>query len=172
MSDETIGPVQESDKQATWWRAGRFVRAEEPEAFTRSWTSKINNWEKSLEDVGYMRIHSYGGESELLSIKVWWHRQQEHYLLDVSYNSDGISVFFVSAEDQPEFFATWYVGFIRDATVTNQGRHLETIAKTLTAFVRHGHGEETIDEYGESSLDDDRRRFEEFERERQEAKKK
>ena len=84
----------------------------------------------------------------------------------------GVSLFFVAAEDQPEFFSTWYIGFIRDAAVTNHQCHLETIAKTLTAFVRHGHGEETIDEFGESSLDDDKRRWEKLECERQQAKKK
>ena len=35
-------------------------------------------------------------------------------------------------------------------------RQLQTIAKTLIAFVRHGHGEDTIDADGSWSTDDRR----------------
>jgi hypothetical protein len=56
--------------------------------------------------------------------------------------------------DRDEFFATWYLEFLRTGAQLSQNDHLKTIAKAFVAFVRHGHGTETIDEHGEFTLDD------------------
>jgi len=45
---------------------------------------------------------------------------------------------------------------------------LSQLSKSTIAFIRHGHGEDTIDEYGEWSEDDGRRR--EYEQAREQRK--
>jgi hypothetical protein len=49
-----------------------------------------------------------------------------------------------------------------------QAEALSTLTKSIIAFTRHGHGEDTIDEYGGWS-EDDRRRW--LEREAREQRK-
>src|SRR6478752_7739084 len=55
----------------------------------------------------------------------------------------GLSRFLLSVRDRDEFFATWYLEFLRTGAQLSQNDHLKTIAKAFVAFVRHGHGTET-----------------------------
>jgi len=64
---------------------------------------------------------------------------------------------FVTAAEKDDFFAKWYLGFLVQAASLHQADSLVRIARTLTAFVRHGTEETTIDERAERTLDDDRR---------------
>jgi hypothetical protein len=61
---------------------------------------------------------------------------------------------FVTAAEKDDFFAKWYLDFLSRAAAINQTRTLDQIARTSTAFVRHGTGEDTIDREGEQTLDD------------------
>jgi hypothetical protein len=63
---------------------------------------------------------------------------------------------FVRPEYVTGFFFTEAPKLISAWAQAETARQLQKIAKTLIAFVRHGHGEDTIDESGDYSEDDQR----------------
>jgi hypothetical protein len=151
----------------TWWKAGDFLLAPAPCAYSSLPAGNIPNWPSALKNAGYTNFAHYGDEFDPLSVKVWRYQPENHLLVEIWNESNGLSLFFVAAPDSDMFFATWYVSFVRDATVARQRDVFDRIAKILIAFVRHGHGPDTIDEYGDESLDEYEHR-----REREKAKQK
>jgi hypothetical protein len=58
-----------------------------------------------------------------------------------------------------------YLRLVQAWAAAEQAKIFSRLSKSIIAFIRHGHGEETIDEYGERSEDDHRRWHEQQARE-------
>jgi hypothetical protein len=138
---------------ATWWTPTGWSRSPEPEAYANM--TGTGDWEDLLKAAGYKYHANYGGEFSEISVQIYYHASWDHLLVDLSNQNGGLASFFVASEHIGAFFATWYVQFLRDAAAPAILKSLEQIAETLTAFVRYGHGEDTIDEYGEMDYDDE-----------------
>lgn len=69
---------------------------------------------------------------------------------------------------------TWsldgYLKLVRVSAQAEQAEALSRLTKSIIAFIRHGHGEYTIDESGGWSKDDERRREEEQAREQRKTR--
>ena len=145
-----------------WWTASGWQKKAAPEVYRDMFLKAETDWEKLLQETGYKSRAYYGGKFDPLQIKVYECRTEEHpypvlhLFVEIWDESEGqnVSLFFVEAEDEKIFFATWYPNFLKEAAALQQAIALERIAKTLTAFVRHGHGDDTIDEFGHQSYDD------------------
>jgi hypothetical protein len=124
-----------------------------------------DDWERGLAKAGYKKRHLFSsGKFPGLELRIYRHRLESHLYVAVGDTNDGLSgyrclsEFFVAERDRNAFFATWYVEFMRSMAQVVQSESIATIARTLVAFVRHGHGTDTVDEDGEDSYDDRLRR--------------
>jgi hypothetical protein len=104
-------------------------------------------WEQCLEDAGYERLLA-SFRSDELEIAIYAHTIESHSLVEICDVAGSLSEFFVAEQDDNAFFASWYMEFLRSVAWSEQAKSLAKIARTLVAFVRHGHGKETIDEDG------------------------
>jgi hypothetical protein len=144
---------------ATWWTTTGWRKKAEPKVYANMSLEGNSDWEKLLKKTGYrLRTHCGGRIYDPFSIKIYEYRNSAdkvRHLLVVIYNEDGrlLSLFFVDHEDQMIFFADWYSSFVKEIAVLQQAEMLQRIAKTLVAFVRHGHGCGTIDENAQRSFD-------------------
>ena len=101
---------------------------------------------------------SYGIEEEdALCSVIFFHKSENLYMVEIWDACICYIRIFVTAAEKDDFFAKWYLGFLVQAASLHQADSLVRIARTLTAFVRHGTEEPTIDERAERTLDDDRR---------------
>ena len=150
LLDEASAKPNQNNK-STWWTPQGFTTGEPPAAY-----AELRGSRREPKEVGYELIIQPRDEFSDLQVMIYTHK--DHLHVQVWNHDCALSEFFVARSDEDLFFATWYVEFRRSAAQVNQAECLERIARTLTAFVRHGHGEDTIDEFGEESRDDENRR--------------
>jgi hypothetical protein len=140
----------------TWWTPQGFVIQDAPAAYLATQEQPDGDWRKILASAGYARLTSIANEEfDLLKIYVYSHSATGHLFVEIWNEYECLSHFFVTQQFENVFFATWYLEFVRTIAQIEQAKQIKAIAKSLTAFVRYGHGVDTIDEYGEQSYDDD-----------------
>jgi hypothetical protein len=124
-----------------------------------SFLAFLEDGTKTFQEAGYSIMTGYGDEEDkdILGSKIYLHNGEDYYLVEIRDFSLCYVRIFVTAAEKDDFFAKWYLDFLSRAAAINQTLTLDQIARTLTAFVRHGTGEETIDAGGEQMLDDMRR---------------
>jgi hypothetical protein len=61
--------------------------------------------------------------------------------------------FFVAEQNRDVFFATWYPDYVAKAATANKANELEKLTRAIVAWIRHGRGIETIDEYGDHNFE-------------------
>ena len=132
---------------ATWWTPTGWNTAPEPEAYASA-TKEDEDYRDWLKTAGYEYCTSYGEEYSSMEIKIYSYprndsRPLEHFLIELC-DGDAYARFFVEEKHYAVFFATWYVQFRRDTATSLILESLKRIDKTLTAFVRYGTGERTI----------------------------
>jgi hypothetical protein len=144
---------------------------EPPPAYTALWLDEMErDWEKLLAKHGY-RLNGSIGEEEFSLVKVTiWEHQDGHVLADHHVGGSWSIVFFVRAEGVGAWSLDGYLKLVQAYVQVEQADALSRLSKSVIAFIRHGHGEDTIDEYGEWSEDDHRRRLEQQAREQQKGK--
>jgi hypothetical protein len=146
----------ETNTASSWWTQEGFILKSAPQAYVDK--PESSDPDNDLAQVGYEKFGALGNleanEPALLHVEIYRHK--DHFLVEIWNETYQLSQFFVSDKASAAFFATWYPDIVRAIALDNQSRHLSVIAKTLVAFVRHGHGLETISEYGGMSLDERR----------------
>ena len=150
---------QKSAQTYSWWTSAGFVQApaSAPYAQLEATAKPGADWGALLRDAGYRHTADFGGETTPISSKIWTH-QDRHLLVEIWNEYESLSMFFVANTDAAAFFATWYPVFLAQAAIVIHAEALSQIATTLVAFVRHGHGEDVIDRWGEQTLDNVRER--------------
>ena len=138
-----------------YWTPSGFTSGAEPPAYTAVTSGDETDWAKSLTENGYEKWEEIGEEFDLVQVEIWRHKEDGHLLVEqyVSYCGT-YEMFLVASEHVTEFFFIEIPRLMNSWAQAKIARQQQKIAKTLIAFVRHGHGQETIDEYGEQSLDD------------------
>jgi hypothetical protein len=94
-----------------------------------------------------------------IDVTIWRHKEDGHLFVDYCIGGGPIRVL-IRAEDMDG-----YIKLVQASAQADQAAALSQLSKSIIAFIRHGHGEDTIDEYGDWSEDDSRRRDEEQARE-------
>lgn len=92
-------------------------------------------------------------ESEL-NWTMWKHRADRHLHVALWDSSNQLTAFFVAANDVPDFFVEKYPAMVAAVRNVDQIHFMEQIARIFLAFVRHGHGRDTICSLGWNTLDD------------------
>ena len=153
---ETMNTEPQNEPSVAWWSPSGWLQKPAPEMYREAIALSEKNsgdWLKALHDAGYSEYLSYSGDEFPLSIEVYQSASPppEYHLFVQTFDGDGqqMNSFFIAGEDVESFSSDWYRSFLRDAAVLRQAAALEQIAKTLAAFVRHGHGIETISESGQ-----------------------
>jgi hypothetical protein len=145
---------QEPEK-ATWWTPEKYLQAPKPPAFARlDESDESGDWDKILKAGGYDMETFYGGEFDPLQVRVHRHRDDRHLLVELWDVNVSLSTFFVSPEHRDAFFAMFYPQFLQAAALSMQADCLGQITKIFRAYVRHGHGPDTIDRNGSWDADD------------------
>jgi hypothetical protein len=140
------GEKRYEPEKATWWTPEKYLQSPKPPAFARlDESDESGDWGEILKAAGYDLETSYGGEFDPLQVRVHRHRDEGHLLVDLWDVNMSLSTFFVAPRHRDAFFATFYPQFLQAAALSMQAESLRQIAKTFTAYVRHGQGTGTID---------------------------
>jgi hypothetical protein len=119
--------------------------------------SKATGWTEILNANGYEKSGQIGEPYDLVEAGIWRQEEDGHLLVELNIGADDYSNrFFVRPEHVVHFFLTEAPKLAGAWAQVETAYQLQKITKTLGAFVRHGHGVDTIDEDGDRSLDDER----------------
>jgi hypothetical protein len=156
------------DQLRAWWTSGGWERAPAPAQFQAA-DMEVGDFDRALEAADYHLMVQLGGSLELYELKVWRSRTDQHCYVDLWDVEGEWSSFFVSSGHADAFIIDKLPMIMQALAAVQISDELRKIRRTLVAYVRHGQGTDTIDEYGEDTEDDTRRRRREWYR-RQEAK--
>ncbi len=147
--------ISEDQRVVSWWTPEGWITALEPLAYTKAITSEkvMSNWYGVLTQEGFVQLEGYGDKNDRHQISVWKSGDGELYVT-LSGITESFASFFVGAVYRDAFYADRYPKLVLAAAAAMQADALKVIAKTLLAFVRHGQGRTTIDEFGWRSADD------------------
>lgn len=128
-------------------------------------TAEDTDQSSTLERLGWEEIE---GPDDPVSYGLHVHRNDatSELLVEIWGVTHRLTSFFVAARHADIFMATEFLR-MRVALAQIRGEHLRGgMVKAQIAFIRHGHGEGTIDEDGEMNLEDRRRARRRMESER------
>ena len=144
-------------KMASWWTPTGWLTDHEPAAFADYYDGWTGQDDPDLASFGYTYLLRETPEDlvalerqiEVRECKPY-HGRPEHLLVYVSFGEDGYKRFFVKAEHIVPFCVD------KLPAMQEQARRLNeiSVAKAFIAWVRHGHGERTIDRSGEEDRED------------------
>ncbi len=156
--------------EASWWTASGWSYSRQPDAYIALMAQSQGDephigWDEGLKLVGY--VHKYSSDTAGLGISsfevtVWENHGkspgQHHLYVDLSDARGGLAEFFVAKTDIAAFW------FDKLPILARQQREMDepSLVKAFVAFVRHGHGEHVIDEYGDLTLEEQRRNREDW----------
>ena len=121
---------------------------EPPPAYTALWNDETErDWDKLLAKHGYERKGTIGGEFSLIDVTIWQHRDG-HVLVDHHVAAGWSIVLFIRPDDVGAWSLDGYLKLAPAYAQAEQAAALSRLSKSIIAFIRHGHGEETIDEFG------------------------
>lgn len=138
---------------ATWWTLEGFTLGLEPEAFHSILEIPDTDWDKVIAQAGYSRIDSCGDESISIKIEIYEHVEHDHYYVQYSSYTIGAD-FFVKAELYDAFIFRWYLKTLQEIAAAEQSKAITTLTSVIIAFVRQGHGRETVNANGDQTQDD------------------
>lgn len=145
-------------KIASWWTPHGWRQASEPERWRR--LQQVTDWAVAMAAAGYRRAHDFNGDELRNAVNVTvWRSDAEAYveLWDIS---EELTSFFVEKQHLPAFMVDKLPQMIGAFAAVDTAANLAQLSKAIVAFIRHGHGKQTISEDGYRSLDDTRREAE------------
>jgi hypothetical protein len=140
----------ENTTNVEYWTPQGLTSGEPPPTWTAVCATKKTD--SDLNENGYGKLVEIGKDYDLIHIWVWEHADGH---LWINTGSEGYHQhLFVKPEHASAFLFNEVPKLTSIWVQAETASQLQKIAKTLIAFVRHGHGEETISEDGDYSLDD------------------
>lgn len=158
MSGDTERPVPPATR--SWWSPAGWTQAPGPGPFEGTLYSDVpddgSDWDTELRRAGYMRE---GGmvpdESEISSAGyIAVYRHTDHLAVETSDLNGQTALFFVAGKDIAAFRTTLLPPMVQAAATAWMAEEMRLIRRTFVAFVRHGHGESTVDEDGTQDRDE------------------
>lgn len=161
---------EKKDSRA-WWSPSTITMAPPPEAWATYLVLEDLDESKAMKSVGYdLAASPRYDDDDIYCLFVWKHDDGHLFVEMRDFLDREMMLFFVQPHHAPAFFMEKLpvlLKMINDSAISMQ---LRRIATTLTAFVRHGEGEMTIDESGLVSRDEYLRRREKREVRRREKR--
>lgn len=141
-----------NENQATWWTPEGFSQSSPPAEYTNM---EDGDWNELLKKAGYEEVAEYGEDiASAGKITVYCQESDSHLLVTTETVLGWPSQFFVANQNRNSFFATWYPDYIAKVALVNKLDEFGNLAHALIAWIRHGHGIETIDEHGEYNFEE------------------
>lgn len=151
-------PMSEASETeaASWWTPHGWRRLPEPERWRKVKQVDTTNtaWADAMTAIGYRRAHDFNEDEVKNAINVTvWRSDAEAYveLWDIS---EELTHFFVEEQHLPAFMVDKLPQMIGAFAAVDTAANLAQLNKAIVAFIRHGHGKQTITEDGFRSLDD------------------
>ena len=123
-----------------------------------------SSWRKILQQHGYSLVFSWNGTREICSTSseiMAFRHETGHLVVEVISEEHYVSYpWFVEARWASACLASELPRLMAQYSAAEGDLSLNLLDKTIRAFVRHGQGERTIDEYGGTTLDERRREME------------
>jgi hypothetical protein len=151
-------------KMATWWTPLGWHRAPAPQAYRvlidDESRSIDKDWDAQLEGLGYFSFArtEVQGISADLALTHYRHNGDDktppHMLVEMQDVCDGLAQIWVSGEHIDAYFFDKYPDLVAKQRQAESAIQNSKLVKAQIAFIRHGHGNRTIDSYGERTLDD------------------
>ena len=166
-----------SEHRSTWWTPEGWINSEAPDQYVKALEAAAecnNNWVAMLEAGGFTKHHSgdsgEGAEGEDFGLYIYECTKGKVLLVEVWNDYEEVGYFFVNSESIVPFFAEWLPEFKARRAQCLLALETKMIREALIAFIRHGHGRQVIDTYGDT-LDDYEFRAEAAARRREEKRK-
>jgi hypothetical protein len=141
-----------------WWTPDGWTQSDAPEAYSVADQAKTG-FDQSLEANGYRMLHKIGDSGQFITdvdIEVREHTDR-HLYVGMGDCNGMLDEFFVAPQHHTPFMVDRFPGLIRDLASHEAASEWRTIRRAIVAFIRHGEGTDTIDEYGEYTFDDAKR---------------
>ncbi len=161
-----------------WWTPEGWETRPPPQPWviaTRQSEGERIDWRQAQRAAGYHEMCRFGDTDNYdtnADVKVYTCEQDQHLLIDVWACDYQLAEFFVSPHHRVPFMVDRLPQLVSALSSQllhpNLAEEVRKLRKAVIAFVRHGSGEHVIDDDGETSLDD-RRRFNERRRAREQA---
>jgi hypothetical protein len=145
----------EAPKLYAWWTPGGWENLPAPEPFPIPEQVTIG-WDEAFSAAGYSTVIQAGDTSDYnTSTEVKVSVQTDGHLHIAMWAVDTfLAEFFVAEAHRVSFIVDRLPTLLRDFAHHEAAIEMRRITKAILAFIRHGHGEDTIDEDGEFSRDD------------------
>jgi hypothetical protein len=146
-------PAKVAPKEMSWWSPLGWKRQAPPPSYVEVFDSEELLTEArgkaGYEEVG-PRVEDDGTQ---LEYKLFKHTDG-HLVVELYDGGSCIAEFFVADEDVAPFFVEKYPSLIAATVSAEKISNERALLKTLIAFVRHGHGKNTIDQFATEDSDD------------------
>jgi hypothetical protein len=141
----------------SWWTPQCWLQLPEPEKWRLA-----NSIEGALDSAriasGYRKAHTFGDEVGTNAVEVTiWRCADEPTVVELWDIGEQLTEFFVEQQHLAAFMVDKLPKIISAFATADAAARLDDIRTAIIAFIRHGHGETTINETGTHTLDDRRR---------------
>jgi hypothetical protein len=138
--------------EATWWTGDAWVKGSEPEPFA----SMQEISDETLSEAGYDSV-IFGEEAWPYTIEVHDNADAKHLLVVLDCpHVKWLTTFFVSHSNLAAFYVDKLPSMVSAFAANAGAEATQRLTKAIIAFIRHGHGESTIDEFGAQTLEERR----------------
>jgi hypothetical protein len=148
----------EAPKVYAWWTPGGWEQRPGPAEYAPV-EAADTDIDEAMKAAGYHRLTKLGDAGNFetdYEVSVSVNAPDQHLFVEMWGIDCQLCEFFVAAEHRAPFILDALPWMLATSAGTEIVNNLRAIRKTLVAFVRHGEGEGTIDEYGERTADDRR----------------
>ena len=170
------GDMNDEPEMATWWTPAGWAQLPRPAAHIA--LGNDPEWLHTMDCDDLLKRHGYvfalGVNEDFAPVKFdgWQHAETKIFTIEVTpYGVDFPATFFVSESDWPAFLTTKYLEMVQANAKIAQAEDIRQIAKTMTAWVRHGNDVSSISEDGLRSPEERKREREEWERSQSETQR-
>ena len=136
-----------------WWTPAGYETAALPPSFVQA--CKMDNdqqdWNADMRSAGYEALDSNDPEGSSYGVKAWRYRATRPHLLVELWDFNGqLAVMCVEWRYQAAFLFDKWPALLRN----QRGIEEASPTKAIIAFIRHGHGESTINEEGTENFEE------------------
>ena len=133
----------------TWWHpVDGYVRSPASAEFQPFLDDRSGGYDGVLHGLGFENVDGTDRQTFQLSVTAYQHETTRELMVDMMNANQGLAQVHVSGDHADGFMFTEYLRIVQQLSHANAGDDLLLIQKAILSFVRHGHGERTISEFG------------------------
>ena len=145
-----------------WWTPGGYQSGEAPAPFLAACRSQETDrdWAGDMRANGYQRVDGTGSETSSYDLTIWRHdgdgSAAQHLLVELWDTNSQIAALGVAWDHAAAFHCEGWPALLRNRRTVDE----PSLLKAVAAFIRHGHGEQVIDQWGSENLEERQERRE------------